>query len=128
MSAPVQHRLPTLMDAYAPISAALEAAGIRVTADFLNAHPPCVYISPPEMEFRFHRGDYTARNKVTVMVAVTDRLKAISQLSELVSQVIEALQYAPTTAVPVDIISNDQSTALPAMELSWTARVGRGLQ
>jgi hypothetical protein len=128
MTTAVTHRIPTLLDAYQPISDALEVAGIRVTADFTNVHPPCVYIHPPEMEFRFHKGDFTARYRVTVMVGLTDRLKAIGQLSEFMAQVLEALSYRVQTAVPVDVITADQTTAIPAMELSWTARVGRGLQ
>jgi hypothetical protein len=120
--------MPTLLDAYTPISEALEAAGIRVTADFTNVHPPCVYIHPPTMDYRFHKGDFVAGYRVTAMVQMTDRLRAIAQLSELVAQVLAALNYAPTTAQPVDVITNDQSTALPAMELSWSARVGRQLQ
>lgn len=121
------HRIPTLLDAYTPVSDAIEGAGIRVSADFQNVHPPCVYIAPPEMDYRFHKGDYTARYRVTVMVAVTDRIRAITALSQLVQQVLEALHYAPTTAMPVDVVTADQSTALPAIELTWTARIGRQL-
>jgi hypothetical protein len=125
MTAAVQHRQPTLLDAYTPISLALEAAGLRVTGDFANLHPPCVYLAPPEMAFRFHKGDYTATYRLTIMVPFTDRLRAIAQLSGLLTQVCEALHWAPTTATPVDIVTGDQSTALPAMELSWSARIGR---
>lgn len=122
------HRMPTLLDAYQPIVDALEAAGIRVSADVGNIHPPCVFVPPPELSFRFHKADFTAAYRVTVVVALTERLRSIAALSDLLARVLEALRYAPTTATAVDVTTADGSPALPGYELSWSAAVGRGLQ
>jgi hypothetical protein len=114
---------PVLMDAVAPVIAQLEAAGIRVTLDITQLNPPGCLMLPPELEFRFNGGDYTATYGLVAVVGSTDRSKGFANLSEFLSQVLAALGDRAVTGRPVDVGTADASTSLMGYQLSWTTRV-----
>lgn len=116
-------RRPIVMDALTPIIDLLEAAGIRVTLDIAQLNPPGCLLGPPELDFRFPGGDFTATYVLIATVGSTDRTKAIVNLSEFLSEVLVALGDRPVTARPVDVTLADASTALPGYELRWSTRI-----
>jgi hypothetical protein len=111
------------MDALTPVLDLLEAAGIRVTLDIAQLNPPGCLLGPPELEFRFNAGDYTATYTLIAVVGSTDRSKAIENLSDYLSGVLVALGDRAVTGRPVDVTLMDNSTALPGYELKWTTRI-----
>ena len=125
MSIDIATRRPTLMDALTPVLELLTAAGIRVTMDIVQLNPPGCLLGPPELDFRFNGGDFTASYTLIAVVGSTDRTRAISNLSEYLSEVLVALGDRPVTARPVDVTLADASTVLPGMELRWTTRIRR---
>ena len=116
-------RRPVLMDALQPVLDLLTAAGIRVTMDITQLNPPGCLLGPPELDFRFNGGDYTASYVLVACVGSTDRTKAISNLSEYLTEVLIALGDRAVTARPVDVTLADASTTLPGYELRWTTRI-----
>ena len=52
MTAPAT-ALPVIVSALAPILQALAAAGLRVVEDPKDINPPCAYLAPPTLRFRF---------------------------------------------------------------------------
>jgi hypothetical protein len=113
------------MDALTPVLELLEAAGIRVTLDIAQLNPPGCLLGPPELDFRFNGGDFTATYVLIVTVGSTDRTKAIANLSDYLGDVLAALGDRPVTARPVDVTLADASTTLPGYELRWTTRIRR---
>jgi hypothetical protein len=111
------------MDALDPVIALLEANGIRVTLDIAQLNPPGCLLGPPELDFRFAAGDFTATYVLIVTVGSTDRTKAIGNLSDYLSDVLVALGDRAVTARPVDVTLADASTTLPGYELRWTTRI-----
>ncbi len=116
-------RRPVLMDALQPVLDLLTAAGIRVTLDIVQLNPPGCLLGPPELDFRFAGGDFTATYVLIVVVGSTDRTKAIGNLSDFLTEVLIALGDRAVTARPVDVTLADQSTTLPGYELRWTTRI-----
>jgi hypothetical protein len=118
-------RRPVLMDALTPVMDLLTTAGIRVTLDIVQLNPPGCLLGPPELDFRFNGGDFTAAYTLVAVVGSTDRTKAIGNLSDYLTEVLTALGERPVTARPVDVTLADASTVLPGYELRWTTRLRR---
>lgn len=118
-------RRPVVMDALTPVVDLLTAAGIRVTLDIVQLNPPGCLLGAPELDFRFNGGDFTASYTLVVVVGSTDRTRAIVNLSDYLSEVLQALGDRPVTARPVDVTLADASTVLPGYELRWTTRIRR---
>jgi len=114
---------PTLLDALTPVVAMLEAAGIRVTLDYSKLNPTGCYLGPPELDYRFKAGDFTASYTLLVVAGSNDGTRAISVLSAELDRVIVALGNRPVTARPVTVVPADNSNVLSAMEVQWTDRI-----
>ena len=114
---------PIITDAMAPILDALTAGGIRATNDLKMLNPPCVYLAPPELTFRFRQGDFTAGYTMLVVAANTSRRLAFDEMSQLILQVQSILGERAQTARPVDVPTQDGSAILLGYEFSWSERV-----
>ena len=123
MSIDIATRRPTMMDALTTVLQLLTAAGIRVTLDIVQLNPPGCLLGPPELDFRFNGGDFTAAYTLIAVVGSTDRTRAIANLSDYLVEVLAALGDRPVTARPVDVTLADASTVLPGMELRWSTRI-----
>jgi hypothetical protein len=118
-------RRPVLMDALTPVLDLLTSAGIRVTMDITQLNPPGCLLGPPELDFRFNGGDFTATYVLIATVGSTDRTRAIGNLSDYLAEVLAALGDRPITGRPVDVSLADASSALPGYELRWSTRIRR---
>jgi len=116
-------RRPILLDAMTPILDALSGAGIRVLVDIKVINPPCAFLHPPELAFRFREGDFTARHKLLLIAAASDRTASYANMSDLLLQAQQALGDRAVVAVPAQVETSDLSTFLTAYELSWTENV-----
>jgi hypothetical protein len=123
MSLDVATSRPTVMDAIRPVMEQLAAAGIRATLDIAQLNPPGVILLPPELDFRFNAGDFTASYALIAVVGSSDRTRMIVALSDFLPSVLQALGDRPVTARPVDVTLADASTVLPGYELRWTTRI-----
>jgi len=114
---------PLLVDAITPVVEALTAAGIRVTLDVKRINPPGCYLHPPELQMRWRAGDFTATHRLLVVASSKDRAQSYQDISELIDQVLIALDDAPVTLRPASVETSDVSTYLTAYDLIWTDRV-----
>jgi hypothetical protein len=113
----------TILDPLDDILGKLEAAGVRATIDIRDLNPPGCYLAPPELEFRFRQGDYTATYTLLVCAPNTTRRQQFVAMAELLAAVNGALGYRSPNARPVDVPTNDGTAILLGYELSWTDRV-----
>jgi hypothetical protein len=123
MSLDIATRRPTLADALQQVLDLLTAAGIRVTLDVTQLNPPGCLLLPPELDFRFNGGDFTASHTLVCTVGSSDRTKMVYSLSDYLVEVLAALGDRPVSGRPVDVTLADQSTTLPGYELRWTTRI-----
>lgn len=114
---------PRLVDALAPILAALEGIPARVVYDAKDVNPPCFLLQPPVIHFAFRGGNFTAEQTLVVIAANTNRRTAYGELSDLLVAAQEAIGDAIVTGRPVDVWTADQTALLPAYELTWTDAV-----
>lgn len=123
MSLDIAGRRPALADALTPVLQLLETAGIRVTLDITQLNPPGCLLLPPELDWRFNAGDFTAGYTLVVVVGSSDRTKMIYTLSDYLTEVLVALGDRQISGRAVDVMLADASTSLPAYELHWSTRV-----
>lgn len=123
MSPVVTDTRPIITDAMAPILDALTAGGIRATNDIKMLNPPCAYLAPPELSFRFRQGDFTASYTLLLVAANTSRRLAFDEMSQLLLQVQTILGERAQTARPVDVPTQDGSAILLGYEFTWAERV-----
>lgn len=114
---------PVINDAMRPILDALTAAGIRSTNDLKMLNPPCAYLAPPELSFRFRQGDFTAEHTLLLVASNTSRRLAFDEISQLLLLCQQVLGDRAQTARPVDVPTNDGSAVLLGYQLSWSERV-----
>ena len=114
---------PVLLDPLEAILAKLEAVGVRATIDIKELNPPGCYLAPPELEFRFRQGDFTATYTLLVCAPNTTRRLQYAAMSELLFTVQRALGDRSQVARPVDIPTNDGTAVLLGYELSWHERI-----
>jgi hypothetical protein len=114
---------PTLLDALTPVLAMLDQAGIRVTLDYSKLNPTGCYLGPPELDYRFKAGDFTANYTLLVVAGANDGTQAVRVLSAELDRVIVALGSRPVTARPVAVVPADASSVLLGMEISWSDRI-----
>lgn len=100
----------------------LTAAGVRATLDERDVNPPCVFISPPAVEFRFGRRGFTATFTGWCVTGAAGRSVDLANLAELVDRAGEALQWAQVRADPADLLVPEQPVPLPAYRLTWSER------
>ena len=101
----------------------LLAAGIRATNDERDINPPCVFVAPPDVQFRFARGDFTAAFTVWAVTGAAGRNVDLANLGQLLEQVGVALDWAQVAADHSDLLVPHQAAPLPAYRMTWTERI-----
>jgi hypothetical protein len=101
----------------------LHAAGIRAVDDERDLNPPCVFVAPPAITWRFARNDFEAEMVIWCVTGSAGRSIDLVNLGELLDQVTAALQFAAVRGEPADLLVPDQAGPLPAYRLTWTDRV-----
>lgn len=119
MSAPAT-TVPVIISALAPILQALGAAGIRAYEDPKDINPPCAYLAPPTLRFRFGQGGYEADQTLLLCSSNTVKRAQYEELSDLMARSQSALGHRMVTARPADMWTADQTAVLAAYELTWT--------
>ena len=100
----------------------LTAAGVRATLDERDINPPCVFISPPAVEFRFGRGGFTAAFTGWCVTGAAGRSVDLNNLADLVELTGAALGWSAVRADPADLLVPDHPLPLPAYRLTWSER------
>ena len=101
----------------------LRGAGVRAVADVRDVNPPCVYVPPPTISWRFGKGYADLGWTVAAVVPATGRDVALKNLGPLLAAVADALAATPVTdGRPIDLGGVDGSAPMPAYELTFTTR------
>lgn len=100
----------------------LTAAGIRAVLDERDINPPAVYVAPPAVEWRFHKGDFTATFTAWCVTGAAGRRTDLANVAELVQLAGAALDWAQIRADPADLLVPDMAVPLPAYRLTWSQR------
>jgi hypothetical protein len=101
----------------------LLAVGIRATNDERDINPPCVFVGPPAITWRFARNDFDAEFTIWCVTGAAGRNVDLVNLGELLDQVTAALQFAAVRGEPNNLLVPEQAAPLPAYRLSWSERV-----
>lgn len=102
----------------------LTAGGVRATLDERDINPPCVYVAPPAVSWRFGRGDFTAEFTAWAVTGAAGRNIDLSNLGELLEAAGVALDFAGIRADPADLTGIPQQSApLPAYRFTWSERI-----
>jgi hypothetical protein len=105
------------------VVALLTAAGIRAVIDTRDVNPPCVFVGPPALAFRFGRpGSFDAEVTAQAIVGDAGGRAVTAALDELLGQVGTALNWQITGAVPGQFPAADGSRTLPCYTLTVTSR------
>jgi hypothetical protein len=116
--------IPDVDAAAAAIVARLAAAGVRASIDERDLNPPCVWVGPPTMSWRFKRGTWDAEWLLTAVVPDTGRGTSTAALAALVVKVQDAMGWAGVTARPVSLlVPGTGGVPLPGYEMSFTQRI-----
>jgi hypothetical protein len=102
----------------------LQAAGLRATVDERDINPPCVYVRPPLLHFRFGKG-WNAEWVLTAVVADNGGTYALAALGGLVAAVQDAMGWLAVTARPVSLTVPGGAAPFPAYEMTFTQRIGK---
>jgi hypothetical protein len=101
----------------------LTAVGVRAVLDERDINPPCVYVAPPAMSWRFARNDFDAEFTIWAITGAAGRNIDLVNLGELIDDVTAALQFAAVRGEPADLLIPQQAAPLPAYRLTFTERV-----
>jgi len=105
------------------VVALLTAAGIRAVVDTRDVNPPCVFVAPPALAFRFGRpGSFDAEVTAQAIVGDTGGRATTDALDELLGQVGAALNWQFTRAVPGQFPAADGARTLPCYTLTVTSK------
>ena len=116
--------IPDLDAAAAAIVARLTAGGVRATVDERDLNPPCVWVGPPTIAWRFGRDTWDAGWTLTAVVADTGRGYSNNTLAALVVQVQTAMGGQGVQARPVSlIVPGTGGTPMPGYEMTFTQRI-----
>ena len=101
----------------------LRAGGVRAVADVRDVNPPCVYVPPPQIAWRFGKGYADLLWTVAAVVPATGRDVALKILGPLLVDVCDALSATPVTdGRPIVLGGVDGAAPMPAYELTFTTR------
>jgi activator of 2-hydroxyglutaryl-CoA dehydratase len=100
----------------------LTAAGIRAVIDTRDVNPPCVFVGPPALTFRFRGGGFDAEVTVQAIVGDTGGRAVTEALDELLGAVGAALNWQITQAVPAQFPGADGARTLPCYTLTVTSK------
>lgn len=100
----------------------LVESGVRATDDPRDINPPCVHVRPPEIEFAFNAGGYTASWELWCVVPDTGRHQALKTVSELIEKTQAALGWKAVSGRPSDALLLDGASA-PMYILTFNERI-----
>ena len=101
----------------------LTAAGIRAVVDTRDVNPPCVFVGPPLLMFRFGRpGSFDATVTAQVIVGDTGGRVVTEALDELLGRVGAALGWQLLEAVPGQFPGADGARTMPCYTLTVTSK------
>ena len=101
----------------------LLAADIRAVIDTRDVNPPCCFVGPPVLLFRFGRpGAFDATVPVQVIVGDTGGRAITEALDDLLGRVGAALGWQFTQAVPAQFTGADGAPTMPCYTLTVTSR------
>jgi hypothetical protein len=101
----------------------LTGAGIRAVVDTRDVNPPCVFVGPPALTFRFGRpGSFDAEVTAQAIVGDTGGRATTEALDELLGQVGAALNWQITAAVPGQFPGADGARTMPCYTLTVTSK------
>lgn len=98
----------------------LKAAGIRATLDERDINPPCVYVRPPGLTFRFGKG-WDAQWAVVCVVPDNGAAYALAALGSLVADV--SMELGTVAARPVSLQVPGGAAPFPGYEMTFTERI-----
>jgi hypothetical protein len=101
----------------------LLGSGVRATNDERDINPPCVYVAPPALTWRFARNDFECEFTLWVITNAAGRNVDLVNLGDLLDDVTQALQFAAVRGEPADLLLPQQAAPLPAYRLTMTERV-----
>jgi hypothetical protein len=101
----------------------LTAGGVRAYLDERDVNPPCVFVTPPAVAWRFGRGDFTATFTVWAVTGAAGRNVDLTNLGALLEQAAAALGFAAVTAEPADLLLPHEAAPLPAYRMTWKETV-----
>jgi hypothetical protein len=101
----------------------LLAAGVRAVNDERDINPPCVFVAPPVLTWRFARGDFDAEHVIWCVTGAAGRSIDLVNLGQLLDDVTAAVRFAAVRGEPADLLVPDQAGPLPAYRLTWTETI-----
>jgi len=101
----------------------LTAGGVRATLDERDINPPCVYVAPPALDYRFGAGTFTAEFTAWAVTGAAGRAVDLRGLAELLGAAGVALDWAGIRADPADLLVPHQAAPLPAYRVTWSERI-----
>jgi len=101
----------------------LLASGVRAVLDERDVNPPCVFVPPPIITWRFRRGDFDAEFTAWCVVPNSGRDIALRNLGPLVTAAVAAIGLPVLTGEPADLPVPEQAAPLPAYRLHWSENV-----
>lgn len=104
------------------VVAHLNEAGVRAVDDPRDINPPCVLVRPPELEFEFKPGCFTATWNLWCIVPDAGRHQSLISVSALMDDTTTALGWKAVSARPDDVLLNDGGSA-PMYVLTLTERI-----
>src|ERR1700710_311974 len=89
-------------------------AGIDACLDLRDLNPPGVYVTPPDLAYRFGKGAADATWRIVAAVGNSGRADSFPPLAELLAAAVSALPYPVTAARAVDLTPLDGGGPFPA--------------
>lgn len=99
-------------------------AGVRAYDDARDINPPCVYLMPPQGQFRFGRGSLDTTWTVYLVAGDAGARPATKALSDLIDKV--AGKFSFTTFERVALAVPGAGDPLPAYQLTWKSLIPIG--
>ena len=115
--------IPDVAGAAAAIVTRLAAAGVRASIDERDLNPPCVWVAPPSITWRFGQATWTADWLLTAVVPDTGRATSTQALAVLLDEVQAAMGWAAVTARPVSLTVPGAGPPLPGYEMGFSQRI-----
>lgn len=100
---------------------ALIGVGVRAVIDERDVNPPCAYVAPPTLHYRFGKCYADADWRVVLVVPDSGRSVSLDNLGALMA--IAAPAIGAVQANPVSFAGVDGAPPLPAYELTVSNRI-----
>ena len=114
-----------IADTLTALAASLSAGGVRTVVDSRDVNPPCALLVPPVFRWTFG-GRLAVDYRLVVIVPSAGMAAEMKTLAPLMDNVSAILGGVPITATPASFTDPSGGDPLPAYELTWTAKTGKG--